>query len=412
MVSEQAEHAIRKTFGNRFGQIVTSLSVVLLYAVLFSVGRYPLTVGGLLCAAAIILAMRRCSAQPIPLLIGGLMLVWPFIVVAISHYVEATLTPDAGRFIASYALWAVSVITITFAAITWTPLRLGLGTLAITVIMMLMLWQGIGARIFGSAAGYHFVAPLFAFDIFDSYLGLKYLASARAIGSFYEPSMCARVIGTLCFIDVLLRRRLARNVVVLGVTLVLTQSLGLVVLMGSLGLILLGRSAKELFALTLASALLSLFAASSIADRISSPDTGESSRSVYVRTQAPLDTVNWALKNYTLGMPIGAAEALTEHTGYAAATGEKKITNGIYEFITYFGILGIGAIAAALIYVVFAVITGERERASAMMYLILSTALSGSFLSIESSLLTYLFIVAARDARRIRINNAMNLRRT
>ncbi|MCB8835314.1 hypothetical protein LJD42_27600, partial [Escherichia coli] len=82
------------------------------------------------------------------------------------------------------------------------------------------------------------------------------------------------------------------------------------------------------------------------------------------------------------------AELLAERTGYAVETGESKITNGTYEFITYFGLLGILVLASVLFSSFTLVAYGEREYAACILYIGMSTALSGSFLSIESSLLT------------------------
>lgn len=394
-------HIFRRTRIS-FGGIMTSLSVVLLYATIFKIGRYPVTIGGLFCVFAILFSLRSLGAQRIPLLIGAAMIVWPCVIVAISSLIEAELTPDLERFVMSFSLWIVSIAIITLGAITRKPIQLGNVTVALAIISALTLWQGVGARLFGTASGYSFVAPLFAFDIFDSYLGLNNLSTARAIGSYYEPSMCARVVGTLCFIDVLLNRRVFRNAVILTLTLLLTQSLSLIVLMSTLGIILLGRFSRELLGLMLAGILLSMFSAPFVAKRLAASE-GSTTSSVYVRTEAPLDTIGWLLQNYPLGMPIGAAEALAERTGYVRQTKELKITNGVYEFVTYFGVLGIIAIAAGIMYILFSLASGERERAAAVTYLILSTALSGSFLSIESSYLTYLFIVAARVARSSRL---------
>ena len=73
---------------------------------------------------------------------------------------------------------------------------------------------------------------------------------------------------------------------------------------------------------------------------------------------------------------------MADATGYAERTGEAKITNGIYEVLLYFGVLGVAALVAAVIGVAALVFSGRRETAAALLYLLLSTAISGSFLAI------------------------------
>jgi hypothetical protein len=63
-------------------------------------------------------------------------------------------------------------------------------------------------------------------------------------------------------------------------------------------------------------------------------------------------------------------------------------------------VIGVAGLAAGLVAVGALALSGRRELAAALFYLLLSTALSGSFLAIESSLLTYYFVVACLAAQR------------
>lgn len=377
--------------------ILAGLVVLFLYAALFPVGTYIVTIGGVFVPIVILLSMRRVHLSSPPFFIALFLIGWPLLIIAGYSLVVTALTPEARRFVQSYGLWVVSVVLLASACLTRSPVQVRWILPVQIVLLVLMAVQFIGARFFSSMIGFEIVAPLFLGDLFDSYLGLSYESTVRAIGAYYEPSMCARVMGTLCFLDLMRSGRVARNFLFLGLTLLFTQSLGLVVMMALLGGVMLGRSWREFGLMVIGGSILAMVALPVIEQR---GDLGEGSTNV--RLVAPIETVEWAITNNAFGLPIGSMEQLAIRTGFVDQTGERKITNGVYEFLIYFGIFGVVMVFLSGIYTVMLIMSGEREFAAALIYLLISTSLSGSFLSIESSLLTYFFIVGAREARRMR----------
>lgn len=375
--------------------VLSSVAVIFLYASIVIVGSYNLTIGTLAAFVVIILSFRSISFRPLPIMLCIFFLFWPLIVMSTATTVDAQLTPTVNRFFASYALWATSVVIITLAFVTRKPLQINLVFGCLIFLLILMLVQFVGAKVFHSRVGFNIVAPLFGFDIFHSYLGLNRLDGVRAIGTYYEPSMCGRVVGTLCFVDYLKNKRAVRPLVLGGVAILLTQSLGLLVLMVVMGVILMARNARGVLAICVAAVLVSALAMPFLEKRLSGQ---ENAGSTHTRILAPIAAVDWAIESYPVGAPIGSAEMLARKTGYFAETGEIKITNGVYEFLTYFGFLSLIAILAIVFFIFYLFSVGRREEAAGLSYLLLSTALSGSFLSVESSLLTYFFIVATRKA--------------
>ncbi len=383
---------------------VPGVAVILLYTVLASIGRYHVTVGGLFCIVALLWSGRALKLPPTVTLVAIFLLVAPALIVLGCWLVDAELTPEITRFLQSYALWAVSVALIVVGFATRRPLLVRHAFWINVVVVAVAAAQSIGARVFGTYWAYELVQPLLRFDLFDSYLNLADMENARAIGFYYEPSMCARVIGTLCFIDVLMTNRIWRNIALLALGVIFTLSVGLVVLSAALGLILLGRSMRELLGLLVGAALIATVAAPVLSARVVAPGASTDS-SAYRRTLAPLETVGFALAHYPVGLPSGSAEALAHTTGYDAETNEPEITNGLYEFLTYFGVVGPLLVILALFAVSTLLLRRERELAAGLLYLLISTALSGSYLSIESSLLIYFLLTAAALGRARRLSD-------
>lgn len=380
--------------------VVSSLSgiaILLLYTYLTNISSYTLTVGGVFAIIIILITGSRLKVLFWPLALGLFFILWPLLVMAGSVFVGAGLTPEPLEFATSYALWLVSVTLLTLAFITTKDVQLR-GILMVQIVLTgLMAAQFIGARFTGNMIGYEVVAPLLSEDIFGSYLGLEFRDGARAIGTYYEPSMCARVMGTICFIDLMRGGRVARNICFLIATLLFTQSLGLIVMICTIGVIIYGRSIKRIGIYLILLIILSIIAVPLFSSR-SFSDRG----STYVRIMAPIEAITFSMTNYPAGIPIGSMENLAKDSGFFRNTMESKITNGVYEFTIYFGLIGLVLLTTIVIYAMFMFYVGETEISSALMYLLISTALSGSFLSIESSLLTYFYIVSARSMRSLK----------
>ncbi|MFV0624144.1 hypothetical protein ACBY01_09065 [Sphingomonas sp. ac-8] len=383
-----------------------AVGVVGLYLRLLAIGDYAVTIGGMIAAAVLLLSLRRVAPSLLPLAVAALLLLWPLLVFAGASLIGAALLPAAETFLRSYALWAGSVTLITLAFVSRSPVQLH-GAFAVALLVLgVAAAQLLLVGVADSRAGFALVAPLLGVDLDHGYLQVASGWSARAIGLYYEPSMCGRVLGTLAFVDLIRHRRPARVAAVLLLALLLTRSLGLVVLVVALGAVLLGRSLRDLLALALVCLAIVALQGDEIVARLGGGRLQQADSSAARRTVAPLVPLSQALAQNPAGIPVGANEHLAETSGYRRRTGETKITNGIYEAMLYLGVLGVAALGVALTAVAWLVGTGQRERGAALLYLLLSTALSGSFLAIESSLLTYFFVVACLAEHRRRYGHA------
>lgn len=380
---------------------LSAVAIIFLYAKMAAFNRYAITIGGIFCPIAFILSLRRFLLNPFVIMSSAFFIIWPLIVMVGCTVFQSSLTPEFNQFIASYSLWAISVLLISMAFLTRKPMGFSETFVINIIILFFATLQWLGTSIFNTYIGYDIVQPLLGSDLFNSYLNIEDIDKARAIGTYYEPSMCGRVIGTLCLIDVIRTKKVARNLLIVLIGLAATKSLGLIILVAVLGVVLLGRNVKELVSLVLAGLVLFSIQGALVSQRLVT-QAGDQYSSTYRRIIAPIETLGFAAIHYPLGIPIGSAELLAERTGYAVETGESKITNGTYEFITYFGLLGILVLASVLFSSFTLVAYGEREYAACILYIGMSTALSGSFLSIESSLLTYFFISSCISAREIR----------
>ncbi|MCK1675309.1 hypothetical protein [Bradyrhizobium sp. 150] len=383
---------------DRLATLGAGLAVLFLFVSIAQIGRYNVTIGGVFCAITLIASIRACSPSGAIVLSACGFVFWPILVVLTAWYYDSALLPSIEQFLASGALWTVSVALILLATISRRPIFLGNVFPIVLFLLALMALQFIGAKFFHNHDLYVLVLKLAGVDIAKFYIKLDDMENARAIGMYYEPSMCARVMGTLCFIDMLKTGKILRNGVALLLCALLTQSIGLLLLVIVLAYILFGRSIRSLSRITMVLLAVSILVLPFVLQRFTNEKYSASSSS-YTRTIAPISVLAWVIDNYPLGVPIGSAEALALKTGYLAETGEAKVTNGIYEFLFYFGVLGLALVAIALSCVVKLVLVGEAEYAAALAYLILSTGLSGSFLSLESTMLTYFFIVTARQAK-------------
>lgn len=387
-------------------QALAVASVFGLYVRLFPVGDYAVTVGGVAAALVLLASLRAVRVRLLPLVCAAVLLLWPLLLFQGSLVTDARLVPAPATFLQSYGLWAGSVVLIALACISARPVQLPGALLISLTLLGIAGVQWLLAGVAGSLAGFEAVAPLLGIDLAHGYQRIAPGWDVRATGLYYEPSMCGRVLGTLAFIDFVRHRRPVRTVVLLLAALLLTRSLGLVVLAGTAGLLLFGRSIRERLAVGLLVALVLGLQGTAIEQRLRNDHRMGADSSSYRRTLTPLGPLAQTIADHPAGVPVGANELVAAETGYALRTGEPRITNGVYEFLLYFGVFGVAALAAGVLGMVALMVAGERERAAALLYLLLSTALSGSFLAIESSLLTYYFIVACRAAPPRRLEDA------
>jgi hypothetical protein len=373
----------------RFMTLTASMAVIFLYVVIIPIGSFNLTIGSVLCGLFVFYRIINIRSIDANIVIAGFFIIYPAVVMLAFELTNSPLAPDGPQFFRSYSLWVVSVLAIS---LSFSKKRIvvprGIFTL-ILLILALMAAQTFG-KSFGTSIGYDIIIPLLRIDASKSYLDLA--NTTRAIGFYYEPSMCGRVLTTLCFIDYSLSGKTLRNLAVWVACLLLTQSIGVIILGAVLSLVLIARSTRGILVLIIFSVFATVLAMPFVASRMERESQNTDESSSYRRTQAPLETIKFSIASYPAGVPIGSAETLAHLTGYDKKTGEIKITNGTYEFATYFGVISFIIIGVLIYLSIYYISIGNRERAAAIIYIMISTALSGSYLSIESSLLTGLFI--------------------
>lgn len=385
--------------------ITASFATFFLYVILFPLKTYSVTIGSIFCALYVLYYAASIRKITISLYFGMFLLIYPIITYFISQSNAGPIVTSSEKFISSYALWAISIIIITLSFNQIRPLYPASSFSVALFILIIMSAQTLGKMFFGSTLAYEIVASLVGVDLSSSYLGIYKFDNVRAIGMYYEPSMCARVVGTLCIIDCIVNKKYIRNLIIFFCSAALTQSIGLIVMVAVIVPVLIVRSIKSTFLVLVIGTVISVLLMPLFYDRIAN-NSDLAGSSTHTRTVAPITTVDWVFNKSIMGIPIGGADELALVTGYARETGEKRITNGFYEFFTYFGITAIIVSFIFLFIITNNIIIGNRERAAALIYLCMSTALSGSFLSIESSLLTAFFVSAMLSAEYKRLKSS------
>jgi hypothetical protein len=194
-------------------------------------------------------------------------------------------------------------------------------------------------------------------------------------------------------------RSLSSIIAIFAINIVTTQSLGLLIF-GALVIMFFARiTLKHVLLVLLCATLGVIVFADFVLGRISG---GEdiSTDSTYIRMVIPLDALSVTLADYPFGVPIGANAAVVQNTIYGKYLNfaETKITNGLYELILYFGWPGILVVAALTALMLYSYAIGQRAVAVILANLLLATAVSSSYLSIESSLLLYVLVASLRSA--------------
>lgn len=373
--------------------IVVTLVVLLLYCPLFPLTEnYSLTMGGV---AALIIAtagimLLRPPYRGIRFLVVALGL--PLLIYGAHMLMNTPYALDFNDFVQSYGLWTISSILIWLGfqnVRLWSSWDVRPALVVMTAIGAL---QFFGARIFGTFWGFTLVQPLVGFDLFKSYLPLQTAQTARAIGTYYEPSMLARVSVTLATMLLVRTNRLWLPMLFIAANFVTTLSVGLVVLAAGTLAFYYGRFSRRTIQGLIALAILLVPLQGFLSERL----VGQQSESAYRRVVAPLLVLPTVLAHYPIGVPFGANELVVERTIGKSGYGEQKITNGVFELLLYMGVIGIGIVIWLLVLLIRYTVAGQRRFALTLLFLLLSTAASSSFFSIESSLLLYLFIVHLR----------------
>lgn len=383
---------------NLFG-ICAWIITLALYVPIYEVQGYNITIGAIFCVPYIIICSSSIKRINISIYYCISLLLYPIIVMNYNSIFPKGMTPESLEFIKSYALWSVSIIIIFVAYSSDRPIFPSGLYFLISTLIVIMLIQVIGSIFLNNNLGFRVVSEFLNIKLTQEYSDGGYATFNRAIGLYYEPSMCGRIVTTLCFMDLALSRKVVRNLIAWGACVLLTQSFGAIVLGVILSLILLTQSSRQTTILILFASALAVCTFPFVVDRVNNEGTSETS-STYIRTQAPLRVISYIFFEHPAGVPIGSAELLAIKTGFYDDTGETKITNGVYEIVTYFGISSIIGILLLLVYSVSEFAKGRRERSAAMIYIAIATAVSGSYLSIESTLIIAFFVSCMRYSER------------
>jgi hypothetical protein len=374
---------------------LASFSVIALFFKVASAGSYVITVSALF-AIVVLLASTRKLVLPYWFApVVGAALLMPIAIFVVSSLVDAGLLPQTTVFFQTYALWVGSMALIVMAAISRSPVRVARPNVAAWIILAVGGLQVVFAGAFNSLLPYEIVGTLLGVDAYDSYSAPVLTWNARAWGTYYEPSMCGKIITTLAIIHILRTKRMTESAMILIVGAILTKSLGLVVFAGVVGLILFAKSSRGIILLVIGGAILVVATGDVFQQRLTGKAQVGTSTSTERRITLPITTVQYALANYPLGTPLGSAETLALDTRYFELTGERKITNGVYEFVNYFGVFGIATLFGLLFLAMTQMLKGNREYTIAIVYLVLASAVSGSLFSIENGFVTYLIIAEA-----------------
>lgn len=388
-----------------FAGIWTSIAIFLLYAELFKIGDYALTIGGIACFSLILTQFLHAATAPPRYALALLAALVTPIAIYLGHLViQSAYAVDGSRFFKSYALWATSCLCIWCGFCGSLKMDSKLTPL-IFLIALLGVTQYICTAFLSWDGPYIFTDALYIRNLMDGYVGYYMSKDPRAIGPYYEPSMFGRVLATLCAIE-LVRSGFSKSTltfVVLTTALVMASSRStsfVVLLLGLVAPFVIQRIPPWLrIATTLATTLVAATIALKGLDF--APSTMDAS--FYRRVVQPMLVLKSVLSSYPFGTPIGANATISQTILSMQTQGfEAKITNGVYEFLILFGILGIAVVATLIALYAWAVFNDRPKVAFAIGVLVLSTAASSSFLSIESSFLISfaLLVVSPRmDAR-------------
>lgn len=389
--------------------VVFTFSTVFLYAKIVALGDYVVTIGGVMTGVIVavnVYANRNELRWTRSLVVA---IAAPIFIYTMHLLVGSNYAIDPGRFGLSFGLWTVSTIVIWCSFQRHTVVGNPNVLWSLVILGVLGAVQYFGETVFHTEFGYRLVEPFVNIDFRDSYVIGNEGTFNRAIGTYYEPSMFGRVSITLITMLFMKTRSLIQPLAFFALSLVTIRSLGMLAL-GGLNISLLFREFPRRFIYMIAGLALCLtILPTFIVDRIQEADGDVGPSSTYIRLVLPLEPLGELLYEYPFGLPIGSNAKFVENTlakNYGLE--ETKITNGLYELVLYFGLVAVIGIVVSLYYMIRAASRKQTTTALIIAYLLLSTAVSSSYLSIESSLLTYFFIASMRSLGRSRQFGAIN----
>jgi hypothetical protein len=387
------------------GELGFTFAIFFLYAKLFELGRYPVTVGGLFVPFFVLSTIVANRGKFRYLWYLAFICAYPVLVYLI-HIGLGTVyavTPD--RFFLSYSLWVVSLTVIWCGFQPCSILRDVDPTKLLLVILFLGAVQFIGLQYFGKTFGFDIIQPISADNWFSkSHVNTLGASDVRAIGPYYEPSMFGRVVITLAMMLLVKDKKIGRFLIYSVVGFLLSKSFVIVVFAVAAFGLFVGLQKRRAILIISFVVLTTALAVPVLQQRLKTRTGGIADNSTMIRVVLPVYVLSKVLPDYPFGVPIGSNEAVVNATTWQFAFfKESKITSGFYEAILYFGF----CILIPFAMIGWAVLQSARKSdlpmALAFIYLATATGASGSYLQIESSLLIAFFAIAMRRASTLEV---------
>lgn len=416
MVRTAAMARPRRAFEDSLSPGATFLFTVIIlfiYLPLLPLGQYNVTIGTLagLYVFAYGVLKNHSEYRYVPVFL--FFTSYPIIIFSFHIFLDTKYNIPLFRFLLSYALWFVSmgVMWAAFQKRTWladADVRL-----VVVILFVLAILQFVSRQFLGTTALFDMIQAIGIAPEYMNFDGED--TTVRAIGTYYEPSMLGRIICTLAAVMLVRRTSIWMVPLVLVVTLYVSKSFSIVILAAAIMLIYYGEvSLRAVFAA--AGLMVGYFVFQDLILERLTLDPGNSFTSSYVRLVMPLHSMYEMFTEYIFGVPIGANVAVVYYTirpHYPIY--EAKITNGFYEFFLYFSWVGIVVLLVLVAAMIYLIAMKRRGDAIIVAFMILSTAASSSYLSIESSVILYFLIamlkavpaVEARVAAANRYNSGM-----
>lgn len=381
------------------GEIAFSFAIFFLYAKLFALGRYWVTIGGLFVPVFVVrtLIANWGKLRYLPHL--AFMCSYPIVVYLIHIGFGTIYAVSLDRFLLSYSLWAVSMIVIWCGFQPCSVVRDVNPTKVLLVLLFLGAVQYVGLQYFRSTIGYDIVQPISINNFYSGYLHILTNEQVRAVGSYYEPSMFGRVTVTLGMMLLAKDKKILKFLAFSVVGFILSKSFVIITFTVVAFGLFVGSQKKRVAFMILFVVFTMALAWPVLQQRLRGTDSGIAGNSTMVRIVLPIYVLSKILPAYPYGVPIGSNEMVVKQTTWQLAIFEEaKITNGFYEVVMYFG----ACILVPLAMIGWAVVRSARKKDLPMMlaflYLAMATGASGSYLAIESSLLIALFTISMRRA--------------
>jgi hypothetical protein len=351
----------------------------------------------------------RLALKPISWLMLVMLYLYPFV----PALTGPNLPNLAGEFAKTYGLFVIHIglLVMAFSApikpSATSPrdlARIAFRLLIITSVIDAA--QSLVATLTGSIALYNLFGP-FQYMYEQHTDTLLHYGSwiARAQGLYLEPSFAAMVAITLSVICLLARYREGTTKLILVAALIFIGSRGgqlvALVIIGLDWLLRLGHrwvvglGIASLVLAVLSAPLLYQFASAlGVLVHIDLSDFSTAGTSEYFRMVMGPIVLARTLPDYPLGLPFGSMEVIVGRiTGFPL-----ELPNNVYVLLYYFGIFGFLALLVLVALALFSLFRGNQQATRFYTLFIATLALSGSFLSPETTSLIFMLVFQYRNA--------------